>query len=352
MPERPPKLGLTMGDPAGIGPEIILKALRELAPRVAAGELELVVIGTRSCMAESAARLGLAIEIVADAAAVWPAVGVIEAARTQQTIAPGELSAEAGRLAYAAIERAVALALSGEIDAIVTAPINKEALNRAGHAYPGHTEILAKLTDSRGSCMLLAHERLKVAHVTTHIALADVPQRVTPERLRRVIELTREALLDLGSERPRIGVCALNPHAGEGSLFGREDQEVIAPVVEEFRARGLDVDGPVPGDTIFVKALAGQFDAVIAMYHDQGHIPVKTLGFVMDPATGRMTALSGVNVTLGLPIIRTSVDHGTAFDIAGQGIANPQSMLEAIEFAARLVPGHRRRQAMPREPRP
>ncbi|MCC2662117.1 MAG: pdxA [Geminicoccaceae bacterium] len=344
MNEDPPRLGLTMGDPAGIGPEIILKSLELLRARAAAGELVPLVVGTASCIAESAARLGLAIELTSAAGpAPWPKVRVVEAAAAQAPIEPGQLSAEGGRLAFAAIERAVRLALSGEIDAIVTAPINKEALNAAGYAYAGHTEILAELTGSTGSCMLLAHDRLRVSHVTTHVALAEVPRRITPERLRRVFELTHQAMLDLGIERPRIGVCALNPHAGEGGLFGREDVDVILPVIEEFRARGLAFEGPVPGDTVFVKALGGQFDAVVAMFHDQGHVAVKTLGFAMDPATGRMSALSGVNVTLGLPIVRTSVDHGTAFDIAGRGIANPQSMLEAIDFALRLVGARRGR---------
>lgn len=342
MNRHAPVLGLTMGDPAGIGPEIILKSLEQLAPRVAAGELAPLVIGTASCIEASAGALGLGIEIVTDSVpAAWPKVRVVEAAAAREPTPPGKLSAEGGRLAYAAIERAVQLALAGEIDAIVTAPINKEALNAAGHSFAGHTEILAELTGSKGSCMLLAHDQLKVSHVTTHVALADVPKRITPERLRRVFGLTHQAMLDLGIEEPRIGICALNPHAGEGGLFGREDADVITPVIEEFRAQGMRFEGPVPGDTVFVKALGGQFDAVVAMYHDQGHVAVKTMGFVMDPASGRMSALSGVNVTLGLPIVRTSVDHGTAFDIAGQGIANPQSMLEAIEFAERLVSARR-----------
>jgi 4-hydroxythreonine-4-phosphate dehydrogenase len=337
-----PILGLTMGDPAGVGPEIALKALRDLAAREAAGELSLAVIGTTSCMAAAAERLGMPAKIATDGGG-WPNVRLIEAATTEETIAPGRLSAEAGRLAFAAIERAVHLAQAGEIDAIVTAPINKEALNKAGHAYPGHTEILADLTHSKGSCMMLAHDRLRVTHVSTHVALADVPKRVTPERLRRVFDLTHEALLDLGIEKPRIGVCALNPHAGEGGLFGREDQDIVAPVIEEFKAKGIAIEGPVPGDTIYVKALAGQFDAVVAMYHDQGHVAVKTLGFAMDSQTGLMSSLSGVNVTLGLPIIRTSVDHGTAFDIAGQGIANAASMIEAIELAAQMVRARKQR---------
>jgi 4-phospho-D-threonate 3-dehydrogenase / 4-phospho-D-erythronate 3-dehydrogenase len=193
--------------------------------------------------------------------------------------------------------------------------------------------------------MFLVHDRLRVGHVSTHVALADAPKRLTPERLRYVIELTLQALRDLGFDPPRIGVCALNPHAGEGGAFGREELDVIRPVVDEFRARGEQVSGPIPGDTVYVKALAGQFDALIAMYHDQGHIPVKMLGFAMDPTSGQMSALSGVNVTLGLPIVRTSVDHGTAFDIAGKGIANAQSMIEAIELAAKLVAARKTRRA-------
>jgi 4-hydroxythreonine-4-phosphate dehydrogenase len=336
------RLGLTMGDPAGIGPEIILSAARDLAPRLAADEIALLVIGTRRCFEETAHRLSIPAEIVGGGEPIaWPRVPVLEAAQTDTLIEPGRLSAEAGRLAYAAIERAVALAMAGAIDAIVTAPISKEALHLAGYSYPGHTEILAELTGSKGSCMLLVHDRLRVSHVSTHVALAEVPKRVTPERLRYVIDLTHQALRDLGFERPRIGVCALNPHAGEGGMFGREDIDVIAPVVESYRTRGIEVAGPVPADTVYVKALAGQFDAVVAMYHDQGHIAVKTLGFVMDPKSGQMSALSGVNVTLGLPIVRTSVDHGTAFDIAGKGIANAQSMIEAIEVAAQLVGARR-----------
>jgi 4-hydroxythreonine-4-phosphate dehydrogenase len=336
------RLGLTMGDPAGIGPEIILAAARDLAPRMASGELALLVVGTPRCFEETARRLNTGAEIVAGCEPVrWPRIPVIEAAATEVAIVPGKLSAEAGRLAYAAIERAVGLAMAGEVDAVVTAPVSKEALHLAGYPFPGHTEILAELTGSKGSCMMLVHDRLRVSHVSTHVALADVPKRVTPERLRYVIDLTNQALLDLGFARPRIGVCALNPHAGEGGMFGREDVDVIAPVVESCRAEGMDIAGPVPGDTIYVKALAGHFDAVVAMYHDQGHIVVKTLGFVMDPDSGQMSALSGVNVTLGLPIVRTSVDHGTAFDIAGKGVANAQSMIEAIEVAARLVGARR-----------
>ncbi|MBN9023511.1 MAG: 4-hydroxythreonine-4-phosphate dehydrogenase PdxA, partial [Rhizobiales bacterium] len=234
--------------------------------------------------------------------------------------------------------------------AIVTGPISKEAINLAGHAYSGHTDMLADLTGSRDTCMLLAHDRLRVAHVSTHVALAKVPSLVTPARITRVLDLTFAALRRFGIAEPRIAVAALNPHAGEGGLFGREDAEVIAPTVEAYRARGEVVSGPISGDTVFVRALGGEFDAVVAMYHDQGHIPLKLLGFHVDPATGKWTALSGVNITLGLPFLRTSVDHGTAFDIAGKGIASAQSMVEAIDFAVAMsepgvAPAHIPREA-------
>jgi 4-hydroxythreonine-4-phosphate dehydrogenase len=199
--------------------------------------------------------------------------------------------------------------------------------------------MLAHLTGVRGSVMLLAHGNMRVSHVSTHVALEDVPKRLTPERLRMVIDLTNEALLRLGIAKPKIAIAALNPHAGEGGLFGRQDIDVSAPTIAKAVADGLDVVGPVPGDTIFVKLRAGQYDAAVAMYHDQGHIPVKLLGFQVDPATGRWQELSGVNITLGLPIIRTSVDHGTAFDIAGKGIANEHSLIEAIDYAERLSAG-------------
>jgi 4-hydroxythreonine-4-phosphate dehydrogenase len=197
--------------------------------------------------------------------------------------------------------------------------------------------MLADLTGARDSVMMLAHGHFRVSHVSTHVALAQVPSRLTPPRLRRVIDLTADALKSLGIARPRIAVAALNPHAGEGGIFGREDIEVTEPVIGSYANADFDVIGPIPGDTIFVKLLAKQYDAVVAMYHDQGHVPVKLLGFNVDPETGVWKALSGVNVTLGLPIIRTSVDHGTAFDIAGKGIASEDSFIEAIDFALNLA---------------
>ncbi len=334
---RPKRIAITMGDPAGIGPEIVLKALRELAPSVAAGNIEPIVVGSRQILAEAADRLEWDIERADYRPAAWPQVRVQEIRDSSGLILPGEVSAAAGALAYQAVRDAVTSALAGHVDAIATAPISKEALHLAGHPHAGHTELLRDLTGSRDVCMMLAHDRLRVTHICTHVPLAQVPARITPTRVGRVIELTETALRDLGIAMPRMAVCGLNPHAGESGLFGQEEAEILTPVIKEYRQRGLDIDGPLPGDTVFVKALAGQFDAVIAMYHDQGHIPVKLLGFSVDPQSGEWTSLSGVNVTLGLPIVRTSVDHGTAFNIAGKGVANAQSMVEAIEMAAQLV---------------
>jgi 4-hydroxythreonine-4-phosphate dehydrogenase len=331
-------LAITMGDPAGIGPEIIVRAAAKLQPRIAAGDLSLVIIGSNAALERARARFApeLAIEAVEESGP-WPALCALQAGPEGEPIIPGKLSADGGRFAFQAVERGVRLALAGRVGGIVTAPLNKEALNSAGYHYAGHTEMLAELTGVKSSCMMLAHGNMRVSHVTTHIALEDVPKRATPERLRRVIELTHDTLVRLGIDRARIAVAALNPHAGEGGLFGRHDIDVAEPVIAEAVAAGLDIVGPVPGDTVFVKLRAGQYDAVIANYHDQGHIPVKLLGFEVDPDTGKWMDLSGVNITLGLPIIRTSVDHGTAFDIAGKGIANERSLVEAIEYAERLA---------------
>jgi 4-hydroxythreonine-4-phosphate dehydrogenase len=337
----PLPLAITMGDPAGVGPEIIVKAAAELRPRLESGALRMVVIGSNVALERARRQFTPDMEIpaVTQDGAEWPALCALQAGPEGEPILPGVLSADGGRFAFQAVERAVRLALDGRIGGIVTAPLNKEALNKAGYHYPGHTEMLAELTGVRGSCMMLAHGNMRVSHVTTHIALEDVPKRATAERLRRVIDLTHDALRRLGLGRARIAVAALNPHAGEGGLFGRHDIDVAEPVIARAVADGMDVVGPVPGDTVFVKLRAGQYDAVIANYHDQGHIPVKLLGFEIDPATGRWDALSGVNITLGLPIIRTSVDHGTAFDIAGKGIANARSLVEAIEYAEQLAAG-------------
>jgi len=321
-----PKIGITMGDPAGIGPEIIVKALAALHARDKTPLFQPVIYGIPSVIAAAARLQGLNI-----------AAPIVAIAEPDTAIQVGIVSAEAGNLAYLSIERAVTDAMSGAIKAIVTAPISKEAINLAGHVYSGHTDMLAKLTGSVDSCMMLVHGAMRVSHVTTHVALNKVSQLITAQRISRVLDLTIVALKRLGIAEPRIGVAALNPHAGESGLFGNEDDIVIAPTVTSYRDRGINVSGPISGDTIFVRALGNEFDAVIAMYHDQGHIPVKLLGFHIDPATGKWTALQGINVTLGLPFIRTSVDHGTAFDIAGRFIASAQSMIEAIDYALDLL---------------
>lgn len=330
------RLALTMGDPAGIGPEVVLKAARTISARTDARRPELVLVGTASVFDEEARRAGIDAEDLQRAGLVR-----VEAARLEAPVPAGVESAEGGRLAYRAVARAVEMALAGEVDAVVTAPLNKAGLNLAGFHYPGHTELLATLTGTSGTVLMLAHGAFRVTHVTTHVALERVPALITAERVSRVLELTLAALRRLGIDQPRVAVAALNPHAGEGGIFGRQDIDVTAPLVSAFRARGHLIEGPVPGDTVFVNLRGGRYDAVVAMYHDQGHIPVKLLGFDVDAATGRWRALSGVNITLGLPIIRTSVDHGTAFDIAGRGIADATSMVEAIDYADQLAAGGR-----------
>ncbi len=344
-----PQLALTMGDPAGVGPEIILKACAKLHGRIRAGEMRLLIIGSNRVLAETCAFLGLALDVpaVKETDAAWPALACLQACPEGAPIRPGVLSAQGGTFAYHAVERAVRLSQTGRVQGIVTAPLNKEALNLAGHHFAGHTDLLAKLSGASASVMMLVHGKMRVSHLTTHVALEEVPKLLTAERLRYVIDVTYEALLGLGLPRPRIAVAALNPHAGEGGMFGRQDLDVSAPVIAQCVAENRDVVGPVPGDTVFVKLRAGQFDAVVAMYHDQGHIPVKLLGFHVDPVTGAWHALSGVNVTLGLPLVRTSVDHGTAFDIAGKGIADETSIIEAIDYALKLAAGRAAAKATP-----
>ena len=332
-----PHLAITMGDPAGIGPEIIVRAARKVADQLAAGALKLLILGDVASLRKAETLLGTPAIPETVEGAEWPSLAILQAGPPQGEIVTGVIAAEGGRMAYLAIERAVKLALAGRIQGLVTAPLNKEALNLAGHHYAGHTEMLADLTGVKGTVMMLSHGAMNVSHVTTHCALEDVPKRLTPERLRRVIDLTHAAMKGLGKTQPKIAIAALNPHAGEGGLFGRQDIDISAPTIAKAVADGMDIVGPVPGDTVFVKLRAGQYDAVVAMYHDQGHIPVKLLGFHVDPVTGTWDALSGINITLGLPIIRTSVDHGTAFDIAGKGIASETSLIEAIEYAERLA---------------
>jgi 4-hydroxythreonine-4-phosphate dehydrogenase len=333
-------LGITMGDPAGVGPEITAKALA--MPEIAAS-CRAVVIGDRSVMAATLAllRSPATLHVVKSVSDCRFAPGHIECLDLANvdcaTLPKAAVSAEAGRAAYAYIETGVRLCQAGQIDGIVTAPVNKEALAAAGVQHSGHTEILARLTSTRDFAMLLMGKDLKVIHVTTHVALRRVPDLVTRERVGRVLRLAQQAMTGLGRPRARIAVCGLNPHAGEDGLFGDEEKTQITPAIEDARREGLDVYGPLPADTLFSRARGGEFDIVVAMYHDQGHVPVKTLGFNYDEKRGAWTGLSGVNVTVGLPFLRVSVDHGTAFDRAWKGIANPESMLEAIDVAVRML---------------
>jgi 4-hydroxythreonine-4-phosphate dehydrogenase len=330
MTDRP-IIGITMGDGAGIGPEIIVKALgvgdevyRRCRP---------VVIGDRRRLARAAAICGIdvAFNSVVDPADACFAPGTIDVIDLDVLAADlpfGQLAAQAGEGAYRAIERAVALAVAGSIQAICTAPLNKEALQLAGHRYPGHTELLAHLTGVPEVSMMLSTGTVKVIHVTTHIGLLDAIERIDVGLVHRTLQRGHRTLVDSGVANPTIAVCGINPHAGEHGLFGRgEEEEKIAPAIELARAEGIDARGPLPADTVFFLAGRGDFDLVVAMYHDQGHGPVKILGLE-----------AGVNITVGLPVIRTSVDHGTAFDIAGTGKADERSMIEALRQAAVLAP--------------
>ncbi len=250
---------------------------------------------------------------------------------------PGEVSAACGDAAFSYVTARHQLAKSGAAAAVVTGPINKEALNLAGHHFDGHTEIFARYTNTKNYAMLLASGNLRVIHVTTHVSLRQACDLIRTPRVLDTIRLAVRALKELGIANGRIAVAGLNPHSSDNGLFGDEEAREIAPAIEAARAEGIHVTGPVPPDSVFVRALGGEFDMVVAMYHDQGHIPLKLAGFRLDPATGKYESMSGINTTIGLPIIRTSVDHGTAFDRAGRGVANEGSMVEAIEVAVQMA---------------
>ncbi len=328
--QAPPLVAITMGDPAGVGPEVVVKAL---AHRALFETVRPVVVGDPARLAQAASLCGLALAVnpITEPAAARAQPGTVDCiavGAVPRDLAFGALSAAGGAAAYRYIARAVELASAGAVRAICTAPLNKEALHAAGHRFPGHTELLAHLTGTPEVSMMLMAENLRVIHVTTHIGLLDAVERIDAPLVERTIERGHRLLERIGIPRPRIAVCGINPHAGEGGLFGRgEEAAKIEPAVARLRARGLAVDGPLPADTLFFRARRGDFDLVVAMYHDQGHGPVKVLGLE-----------AGVNVTVGLPFVRTSVDHGTAFDIAGTGQADERSLLEALRQAAELSP--------------
>ena len=334
---QPPLLGISAGDPAGIGPEIAAKALAD--PACYQTCRPLLVCGA-SVMRDIVARCGLdlAIHPVNHPAEGRYQPGTLDV--LDLDLAPagsfafGQIDPACGNAAFRWVEKVIQLALAGEIDATVTGPIHKESLQLAGHAYPGHTEIFGRMTGTRDYAMMLADEGFRVVHVSTHVSLREAIERVKRPRIERVIELGHAALKRMGIAQPRIAVAGLNPHAGEHGLFGREEIDEIIPAIEAAQARGWQVDGPHPPDTIFPKMKGGQYDLVVCMYHDQGHIPTKVLAFNYQHSSGRWEGLSGVNITLGLPIIRVSVDHGTAFDVAGQGKANEESLIHALRYAA------------------
>jgi 4-hydroxythreonine-4-phosphate dehydrogenase len=334
-----PLLGISMGDPGGIGPEICAKALVSSSIYALCRPL---VIGEAQILRDAVRFCGLDLQVgVCDRPSEGSySQGAIDILDLQNLplseLKLGAITAAQGKASFEYVAKVVALALAREVDATVTAPINKAALNAGGYHYAGHTEIYGDLTQTADYAMMLAEGDFRVTHVSTHVSLREACDRVKTPRVLKVIELTHDALRRMDIHEPRIAVAGLNPHCGEGGLFGTEDDREIAPAVAAANAAGIRAEGPVAADTLFSKLRGGQYDAVVAMYHDQGHIPTKLMGFHYDARTGAWGQMAGVNVTLGLPIVRTSVDHGTAFDKAGTGTANPQSMLEAIRLAALL----------------
>lgn len=333
MTGEKPLLGITMGDPAGIGSEIIVKAYPKIA-----SSAHVVVVGDADVVREavSLCESGLYvseidnvtdIEPTADAIAVFDLDNVVD-------LEYGALRQDYGAASLEYVKRAIELTMAGTVDAMVTAPINKQAIQLAGSEYAGHTGMLADYTDTENYSMMLIEGELCVTHVSTHVSLREACDLVTTDRVLSTIEVTDEALRNLGVDDPDIAVSGLNPHASDGGLLGDEDDAEIRPAVAEARDRGISVDGPESPDTVYVQAVRGQYDCVVSMYHDQGHIPIKMLGFQGDGA------VSGVNMTIGLPIVRTSVDHGTAFDIAGEGIASPTSMVDACRVATEVLTNH------------
>lgn len=340
MQNNKPIIGITMGDPAGVGPEIAIKAL---ADKKVYDKCRPLIIGDAKVIQSCMHHLQLKQKVnpvheVTDANFQPGTLDVYDLDNVDPDILrPGQISAMAGHAAFEAITTVIKLALENKIQATVTGPIHKKSINEAGHHFSGHTEIYAEYTGTKEYAMLLAEEHFRVIHVSTHVSLRKACDLVRQERILEVIRLLDDGLRQLGISNGKIGVAGLNPHAGDSGLFGDEEEKEIIPAIEAALKAGYDIEGPVPPDIMFAKAVTGYYDGCVAMYHDQGHIPFKLAGFKWDNQTKKMESVKGVNITLGLPIIRTSVDHGTAFDIAWKNIASPDAMLLAIDYAVKFA---------------
>lgn len=339
-------LGITMGDPASIGPEITVKAL---ANKEIYDKCSPLIIGDAAVMEAAVKIVGRedikirAVQSVGEAEFEFGTIDVYDMKLVDMgKLERGKVSVMAGEASFQYVKKVIELAMAGEIDGTVTNAFNKEAVNLAGHHYSGHTEIYADYTGTKKYTMMLAHENLRVVHVSTHVSLREACERVKKDRVLEVVRIANQACKDLGIEHPKVGVAGLNPHSGEHGMFGREEIDEIIPAIEAAVTEGIDADGPVPPDTIFSKARGGWYDIVVAMYHDQGHIPLKVVGFVYNESEKKWDAVAGVNITLGLPIVRASVDHGTAFDQAGLGIANEVSLMNAIDYGVRLAKSNKK----------
>jgi len=335
-----PIIGITIGDPAGIGAEITVRALsrKEIYKKSRP-----VVIGSKSVIKDAIKMIpsNLELNVINDIEEIKGEFGIIDLLDLDNIrldeFKYGQVNVKAGQASLDYIYKGIDLAMAKQIDAVVTGPIHKESIKAAGSPHAGHTEIFATRTKTKDYAMMLADKHLKVIHVSTHVSLREACDLVKKERVLIVIRLADKAVKDLGVKTPKIGVAGLNPHAGEGGLFGREEIEEIIPAIKQAQKVGINVEGPIPPDTIFSKVIGGQYDIAVVMYHDQGHIPMKVTGFKYNKKTNIWLSMSGVNVTVGLPIIRTSVDHGVAFGKAGEGRANEESMIEAIQMAIQFI---------------
>ena len=335
-----PLIGITMGDPAGIGPEV---AAKTMAKKEIYEICRPIIIGDANVMKQAVeiAKVTISIRSIAEVSEAKFEFGTADVFNLKNVdlnqFEQGKISAMAGNAAFEYVKKVIELALNKKIDATVTGPIHKESINLAGHHFAGHTEIYGHFTNTKDFAMLLASGNLRVIHVSTHVPVRQACDLVKKERILKVIQLLNDACQQFGIESPQIGVAGLNPHASDGGLFGFEEEKEIIPAIQEARKFGIEVDGPLPPDILFPKAKGGCYDGCVAMYHDQGHIPFKYEGFIWNCELGRMETVKGVNITLGIPIIRVSVDHGTAFEIAGLGIASPDSMVLAIEYATKMA---------------